>query len=249
MKEYWKDSPEKINGKVDREHSNIVQLLNSFIHHGPNGRHFCMVFEIMGVTLLELIKRFNYKGIPIPYVRVIAKQILIGLDYLHRICGVIHTDMKPENVLVCLTRGELEEIFKKGVFDSNKRNETIKKSDSNDSEKIAGKKKRKRNKKMKQAQIKKMESLGMSETDINKAIDELMEKKKIEMNEENAEKEIDIDNYDITDLIERPRVLSEPKHKISDSDDNKPIINLSDYSINYFKTIKKIVNGIISKVC
>ena len=147
VKEYWKDSPEKINGKVDREHSNIVQLLNSFIHHGPNGRHFCMVFEIMGVTLLELIKRFNYKGIPIPYVRVIAKQILIGLDYLHRICGVIHTDMKPENVLVCLTRGELEEIFKKGVFDSNKRNETIKKSDSNDSEKIAGKKKRKRNKK------------------------------------------------------------------------------------------------------
>ena len=171
--------------------------------------------------------------------RVIAKQILIGLDYLHRICGVIHTDMKPENVLVCLTRGELEEIFKKGVFDSNKRNETIKKSDSNDSEKIAGKKKRKRNKKMKQAQIKKMESLGMSETDINKAIDELMEKKKIEMNEENAEKEIDIDNYDITDLIERPRVLSEPKHKISDSDDNKPIINLSDYSQQIQKYIKE----------
>ena len=240
VKEYWKDSPEKAKEKIDREHSHIVQLLNSFIHHGPNGRHFCMVFEIMGVTLLELIKRFNYKGIPIPYVRVIAKQILIGLDYLHRICGVIHTDMKPENVLVCLTKGELEEIYHKGVFDSNKRNDTIKKSDSNDSERIAGKKKRKKNKKMKQAQIKKMESLGMSETDINRAIDELMEKKKIELNEENAEKEIDIENYDITDLIERPRVLSEPKQKIFNCDSNdKPIVNLSDYSQQIQKYIKE----------
>ena len=28
-----------------------------------------MVFEIVGVTLLELIKRYNYKGIPLPYIK------------------------------------------------------------------------------------------------------------------------------------------------------------------------------------
>ena len=39
--------------------------------------------------------------------RIIAKQILIGLDFLHRICGVIHTDLKPENVLLCLTQEEI----------------------------------------------------------------------------------------------------------------------------------------------
>ena len=38
--------------------------------------------------------------------RRMAKQILIGLDYLHRICGVLHTDLKPENILVCLTKEE-----------------------------------------------------------------------------------------------------------------------------------------------
>lgn len=59
-----------------------------------------MVFEIMGVNLLEIIKRYNYKGVPIPLVRKLARQCLIGLDYLHRMCHIIHTDLKPENVLV-----------------------------------------------------------------------------------------------------------------------------------------------------
>jgi serine/threonine-protein kinase SRPK3 len=89
-------------------------LLNSFQYHGPNGKHFVMVFEILGVNLLEIMKRYDYKGIPIPLVRRIAKQILMGLDYLHRICKIIHTDLKPENVIVCLTPAELDEIVKRG---------------------------------------------------------------------------------------------------------------------------------------
>ena len=60
VKEYWKDQPEKIKNGVERDHSQIVQLLNSFIYHGQNGKHFCMVFEIMGVTLLEIIKRYQW---------------------------------------------------------------------------------------------------------------------------------------------------------------------------------------------
>lgn len=39
--------------------------------------------------------------------RRMAKQILIGLDYLHRMCGLIHTDLKPENILLCLTQEEI----------------------------------------------------------------------------------------------------------------------------------------------
>lgn len=89
-------------------------LLNSFQYHGPNGKHFVMVFEILGVNLLEIMKRYDYKGIPIPLVRRIAKQVLMGLDYLHRICKIIHTDLKPENVIVCLTPQELDEIVKRG---------------------------------------------------------------------------------------------------------------------------------------
>jgi len=86
-----------------------------------------MVFEVLGENLLGLIKRHQNEGVPMYLVRQIAKQILLGLDYMHRCCGVIHTgpflflfyfipsffplvnltkhvhqDLKPENVLICI---------------------------------------------------------------------------------------------------------------------------------------------------
>lgn len=92
------------------ESSHCAQLLNSFIHHGPNGKHFIMVFEILGVNFLEIIKRYDYKGVPLPLVRKLARQCLIGLDYIHRMCQIIHTDFKPENVVICLRDQEIGEI-------------------------------------------------------------------------------------------------------------------------------------------
>ncbi|XP_025156832.1 SRSF protein kinase 1 isoform X3 [Harpegnathos saltator] len=44
----------------------------------------------------------NYRGIPRNNVKRIIKQVLEGLDYLHNKCKIIHTDIKPENVLVCV---------------------------------------------------------------------------------------------------------------------------------------------------
>eukprot|EP01022_Parablepharisma_sp_SALTPOND_P026610 TRINITY_DN64482_c1_g1_i1.p1 TRINITY_DN64482_c1_g1~~TRINITY_DN64482_c1_g1_i1.p1 ORF type:complete len:696 (-),score=98.02 TRINITY_DN64482_c1_g1_i1:131-2218(-) len=114
----WEESAKKYLGAIYKQNNMdscfCVQLLNSFLHYGPNGKHFVMVFEIMGVNLLDIIRRYNYKGIPIPLVRIIAKQVLIGLDYLHRICKIIHTDLKPENVLLSLTREQINEIRSKG---------------------------------------------------------------------------------------------------------------------------------------
>jgi len=83
----------------------VVNLLDYFEHVGPNGKHVCMVFEPMGPNVLALIKRYNFKGVPRKIVEKVAAHTLIGLDYLHRVCGIIHTDLKPENVLVCCPKG------------------------------------------------------------------------------------------------------------------------------------------------
>ncbi|KAG6873152.1 hypothetical protein C0995_002306 [Termitomyces sp. Mi166 len=82
--------------------SHVISFLDHFRHKGPNGTHVCMVFEVLGENLLGLIKRHQNKGVPIHLVRQIAKQVLLGLDYMHRCCGVIHTDLKPENVLISI---------------------------------------------------------------------------------------------------------------------------------------------------
>lgn len=87
--------------------AHVVSLLDSFTHEGPNGSHVCMVFEVLGENLLGLIKRYKYKGIPKILVKQITKQVLLALDYLHRECGIIHTDLKPENVLIELGDVEL----------------------------------------------------------------------------------------------------------------------------------------------
>lgn len=90
--------------------AHVVSLLDSFTHKGPNGSHVCMVFEVLGENLLGLIKRWNHRGIPMALVKQITKQVLLGLDYLHRECGIIHTDLKPENVLIEI--GDVEQIVK-----------------------------------------------------------------------------------------------------------------------------------------
>jgi serine/threonine protein kinase len=267
LKEYYKDDKEKLADIETAENSKVVQLLNSFIHHGQNGRHFCMVFEIVGVTLLEIMKRYNYKGIPLPYIRIICKQILIGLDFLHRMCHIIHTDLKPENVLVCLTKDELREIQTNGHLniqktDKKKKNK-INNNNLNDSSIISeekntmtGKQLRKKRQKFRKKQIKKMEKMGMSPQEIDKKMKEIM-KQKNESIMEKDEENIDVNNFDIDELIERPRVSSVPKININnqkgednyqddDYDDNFadnkiPLynINLMEYGTNLQRYLKE----------
>jgi serine/threonine-protein kinase SRPK3 len=50
-----------------------LQMMNSFKLEGPHGKHIGMVFEIMGVDLLKVMKWYDWEGIPLPIVRLIAK--------------------------------------------------------------------------------------------------------------------------------------------------------------------------------
>ena len=83
----------------------VVSLYDYFETIGPNGVHVCMVFETIGPNALTLIKKYDFKGVPLRIVRKLTAHCLVGLDYLDRVCGIIHTDLKPENVLVCCPLG------------------------------------------------------------------------------------------------------------------------------------------------
>lgn len=79
----------------------VVELVDSFKHRGPHGTHVCMGFEVLGPNLLTLIRQYHHRGIPMDIVKRITKQILMGLDYMHRECEIIHTDLKPEVKSIC----------------------------------------------------------------------------------------------------------------------------------------------------
>ena len=112
QREYLKDP--KL--QMTREHTHCLQMFDWFFHHGPNGKHFVMAFEVLGKNLLSLVKKHDYRGIPLPLVREITKQLLIGLDYMHRICRLIHTDLKPENITFALKDGQEFDLMYKHVF-------------------------------------------------------------------------------------------------------------------------------------
>lgn len=88
----------------------VVQLLDHFKETGIHGTHMCMVFPVLGFNLLKLITESDYKGIPINQVKLIIRQILEGLDYLHAKCGIIHCDIKPENILLAVTKDQVRRL-------------------------------------------------------------------------------------------------------------------------------------------
>ncbi|KAG0533698.1 hypothetical protein BDA96_04G215600 [Sorghum bicolor] len=82
-------------GKYDESRSSCVQIRNWFDYRN----HICIVFERLGPSLYDFLKKNNYRSFPIALVREIAKQLLECIAFMHEL-RLIHTDLKPENILL-----------------------------------------------------------------------------------------------------------------------------------------------------
>lgn len=88
----------------------INLALESFTYIDPEKKdeaddektYHCMVFELYEQSINHIIDsgQFAY-GISLRHVKRMIKQILSSLNFFHKEMGLVHTDVKPENILYC----------------------------------------------------------------------------------------------------------------------------------------------------
>ncbi|XWS34023.1 hypothetical protein CRYUN_Cryun21dG0003900 [Craigia yunnanensis] len=86
----------KLVGADPDDKRHCVHFLSSFKYRN----HLCLVFESLHMNLREVLKKFGRNiGLKLTAVRAYAKQLFIALKHLKN-CGVLHCDIKPDNMLV-----------------------------------------------------------------------------------------------------------------------------------------------------
>ncbi|KAG2301978.1 hypothetical protein Bca52824_030629 [Brassica carinata] len=86
----------KLAGADREDKRHCVRFLSSFKYRN----HLCLVFESLHLNLREVLKKFGRNiGLKLSAVRSYSKQLFIALKHLKN-CGVLHCDIKPDNMLV-----------------------------------------------------------------------------------------------------------------------------------------------------
>ncbi|CAI9098157.1 OLC1v1034752C1 [Oldenlandia corymbosa var. corymbosa] len=89
-----------------------IDVLQKLLRHDVGGRrcvqirnwfdyrnHICIVFEKLGPSLYDFLRKNSYRSFPIDLVREFGRQLLESVAFMHDL-RLIHTDLKPENILL-----------------------------------------------------------------------------------------------------------------------------------------------------
>eukprot|EP00747_Dinoflagellata_sp_TGD_P186284 gnl/TRDRNA2_/TRDRNA2_43241_c0_seq1.p1 gnl/TRDRNA2_/TRDRNA2_43241_c0~~gnl/TRDRNA2_/TRDRNA2_43241_c0_seq1.p1 ORF type:complete len:545 (+),score=69.26 gnl/TRDRNA2_/TRDRNA2_43241_c0_seq1:117-1751(+) len=75
-------------------------MYETFMH---DNKYFCLVFEVLGSSLYDFLKKNSFRGFFMQDIHCIAQQSLEALSFLHTRLQMTHTDLKPENILIATT--------------------------------------------------------------------------------------------------------------------------------------------------
>lgn len=72
----------------------LVQLRDEILIAFGSSHHLCLVLEPLSENLRSFASRWPDNRLPLPLVQRIARQLLLGVDYMHRECKIVHTGSK-----------------------------------------------------------------------------------------------------------------------------------------------------------
>jgi serine/threonine protein kinase len=72
----------------------LVQLLDHFLHQGPNGTHQCLVFELLGPTVDAVVREiYEWEDVLEPETILrMSEQLLQAINFIHEV-GYAHGGM------------------------------------------------------------------------------------------------------------------------------------------------------------
>ncbi|XP_034428971.1 homeodomain-interacting protein kinase 1-like [Hippoglossus hippoglossus] len=94
---------------LDPDKCNLVRWYQEF----TDKEHVCLVFEYLEKSLYDFIKERNSKPLLLMEIRPIVQQLATALYHL-KAAGLIHADLKPENVMLV---NHLQEPFRVKIID------------------------------------------------------------------------------------------------------------------------------------
>ncbi|XP_053615167.1 serine/threonine-protein kinase PRP4 homolog [Plodia interpunctella] len=82
--------------KADQDNKyHCVQLISHFKHKG----HLCLVLEPLYMDLRGVIKKYGRHGLNMKALMSYSRQLMLALRLLKKL-GILHSDIKPDNILV-----------------------------------------------------------------------------------------------------------------------------------------------------
>lgn len=85
----------KMLNSLDTHQNLFINIYNAFFYH----RHACIVYELYGLSLYDVMHMRNDRPLPINAIKTIMYRVIQAVALIHK-NGMVHTDIKLENILI-----------------------------------------------------------------------------------------------------------------------------------------------------